>query len=270
MKRVTPAKFRVYFSLVLLAIVVLFSFLNASDATDTGIAEPLRIEQQTSTSGNHYTLFHQQTAAVDFVNQYEIGFKHRGDIFDGDGYYTLEVTLLKGDFKQSTFELSGSNCGVSAGGCVIDAEYKSQGAEILGAINYNGLTIVGNATITDAEKLAAGSSEWVRADGIPDMMYTVSSNYDINDQFQVGLNVTGQTTSVDGAGNEWPSAATFGGHFRYSATENLQFGLSGYNLTDKFDLRGNGGAVNTSGDQAVISGAPAIGRTLMASVKVSF
>lgn len=211
-----------------------------------------------------------KTAAVDFVNQYEIGFKHRGDIFDGDGYYTLEVTLLKGDFKQSTFELSATKCGDSAGGCVIDAEYKSQGAEILGAINYNGLTIVGNATITDAEKLAAGSSEWVRADGIPDMMYTVSSNYDINDQFQVGINVTGQTTSVDGAGNEWPSAATFGGHFRYSPTENLQFGLSGYNLTDKFDLRGNGGAVNTSGDQAVISGAPAIGRTLMASVKVSF
>ncbi|MDG1751498.1 MAG: TonB-dependent receptor [Thalassotalea sp.] len=211
-----------------------------------------------------------KAAAVDFVNQYEIGFKHRGDIFEGDGYYTLEVTLLKGDFKQSTYELSATKCG-GAGGCIIDAEYKSQGAEILGTLNYNGLTIVGNATVTDAEKLSSEpGSSWTRADGIPDIMYTVSSNYEITDELQVGLNVTGQTDSVDNAGNEWPAAMTFGGHIRYDLTENLQVGISGYNLTDKFDLRGNGGAVNTSGSQAVISGAPAIGRTLIASVKFNF
>lgn len=209
-----------------------------------------------------------KTAAVDFVNQYEIGIKHRGDI--SGGYYSFELTLLKGDFKQSTFELSATECGGVPGGCIIDAEYESTGAEILGTLRIDDLTIIGNATITDAEKLAAGATEWVRADGIPDVIYTISSNYEINDQFQVGLNVTGQTTTIDSAGNEYPASATFGGHIRYLPTENLEFAITGYNLTDEFDLRGNGGAADLSASPAVISGAPAIGRTLTASVKLNF
>lgn len=209
-----------------------------------------------------------QTAAVDFVNQYEIGLKHRGNV--SDGFYTFEMTLLQGDFAQSTFELSATRCPGGAGGCVIDAEYESTGAEILGSLRLGGLSIVGNATFTDAEKLAAGATEFVRADGIPDLIYTVSSNYEFNEMVQVGLNVTGQSTAVDGAGNEYPSAMTIGANAVYSPTENLEFGLTVYNLTDKFDLRGNGGLANGSVNPTVISGAPAIGRTVTASVKVNF
>lgn len=209
-----------------------------------------------------------QTSAVDFVNQYEFGIKHRGNI--DSGYYSVEVTLLSGDFKQSTYELSATRCPGGAGGCIIDAEYKSKGAEILGTLRLGDLSIVGNATVTDAQKLAAGATEWVRADGIPDVIYTVSSNYYVTDEFQVGLNVTGQTTTIDGAGNEYPSGMTFGGHARYSPTENLEFGITGYNLTNEFDLRGNGGLADSSINPTVISGAPAIGRTLTASVKLNF
>lgn len=210
-----------------------------------------------------------KTAAVDFVNQYEFGIKHRGNL--DAGYYSVEVTLLKGDFKQSTYELSATKCPGGSGGCVIDAEYKSKGAEILGTLRLGDLSIVANATITDAQKLAAGASEWVRADGIADIMYTVSSNYYLTDEFQVGLNATGQSSTVDSAGNEYPASVTFGGHARYSPTENLEFSITGYNLTNKFDLRGNGSLVNvSSGDTAVISGTPAIGRTLTAGVKLNF
>ena len=208
-----------------------------------------------------------KTAAVDFVNQYEVGVKRRGDVLSG--YYTLEVTLLKGDFKQSTYELSATRCG-GAGGCVIDAEYQSTGAEILGSVRFGDFSLVGNATYSDAEKLSAGATDWVRADGIPDLMYTVSSNYHLTDAIVAGVNFTGQTSSVDGVGNEYPSSITLGGHVRYSPTENLEFGLQAYNLTNKFDLRGNGGLADGSINPTVIGGAPVIGRTVMASVKVSF
>lgn len=209
-----------------------------------------------------------ETAAVDFVNQYEIGFKHRGDL--DDGYYSLEVTLLKGDFKQSTYELSATRCPGGAGGCVIDAEYKSQGAEILGTISWGDLVITGNATISDAEKLSAGATEWVRADGIPDLMYTISSSYNVTGKLNVGLNATGQSSSIDGVGNEYPSSITLGANARYLLTDNLEFGISVYNLTDDFSIRGNGGLVNTNANPAVISGAPVIGRTATASVKLLF
>lgn len=209
-----------------------------------------------------------QTAAVDFVNQYEVGIKRRGDVLSG--YYTFELTLLKGDFKQSTYELSATRCGGAAGGCVIDAEYKSRGAEVLGSVRFGDFSLVGNATYSDAEKLAAGASDWVRADGIPDLIYTVSSNYHLTEQIVAGLNMTGQTTSIDGVGNEYPSSITLGGHIRYSPAENLEFGLQAYNLTDKFDLRGNGGLADASSNPTVIGGSPVIGRTVMASVKVSF
>ncbi|MFC4654960.1 TonB-dependent receptor [Rheinheimera marina] len=208
-----------------------------------------------------------QTAAVDFVHQYELGVKRRGDVLDG--YYSLELTLLKGDFKQSTYELSATLCG-GAGGCVIDAEYKSQGAEILGTLRLGDFSLVGNATYSDAEKKSAGSSSWVRADGIPDLIYTLSSNYHINDQWITGLNVTGQTTAIDGAGNEYPSNYTLGANLKYSPTDNLQFGLQVYNLTDEFDIRGSGGVADASVSPTVISGGPVIGRTVNLSVTLSY
>jgi outer membrane receptor for Fe3+-dicitrate len=208
-----------------------------------------------------------KTAAVDEVNQYELGVKRRGDLWAG--FYTAEVTLLQGDFKQSTYELSATRCG-GAGGCVIDAKYESQGAEILVSYNLDNFSLIGNATISDAKKQAAGSSSWVRADGIPDMIYTLSSTYDISDEITVGLNLTGQSTAIDGAGNEYPASRTWGGFARYRPAENLELGIQGYNLLNDFDLRGNGGLADGSANPTVISGAPAIGRTMMASVKVLF
>lgn len=208
-----------------------------------------------------------RTAAVDFVNQYEVGIKQRGDI--GEGFYTLELTLLKGDFKQSTYELSATKCG-GAGGCVIDAKYQSTGLEVFATYQLDSFSLVGNATYSNAEKQAAGESSWVRADGIPDLTYTISSNYDFGDQVSAGLNVTGQTSAIDGAGNEYPASMTFGGFLRYRPTENLELGVQGYNLLNSFDLRGNGGIADASSSPTVIGGAPAIGRTMMASVKVIF
>ncbi len=207
------------------------------------------------------------TASVDFVKQYEIGLKNRGEL--GGGRYTLELTLLKGDFKQSTYELSATKCPGGAGGCVIDASYKSSGVEFYGTYRNGGFSLVANATYTKAKKAPAGSTTFIRADGIPDLTYTVNANYDLADTASFGLNATGQSSSFDGV-RVYPGGTVFGGNVRISPVENLELGIQAYNLFNKFDLRGNGGIADNSVTPSVISGAPAIGRTFTASVKYKF
>jgi outer membrane receptor protein involved in Fe transport len=208
-----------------------------------------------------------KTAAVDFVNQYEFGVKSQGHL--GSGKYTLAATALMGDFKQSTYELSATKCG-GAGGCVIDAKYKSTGLELYATYQIDAFSIVGNATYAHAQKQAAGSSGWTRADGMADLTYTISSGYDFLERFTTGLSVTGQTSAIDGAGNSYPGAATFGGYLRYKPTKNLELGVQGYNLLNTFDLRGNGGVADASVTPTVIGGAPAVGRTFMGTIRLSF
>ena len=209
-----------------------------------------------------------QTAAVDFVNQYELGIKSRGNL--GAGRYTAELTLLKGDFKQSTYELTATKCPGGAGGCIIDAKYKSSGAEFYGTYQLGGFNLAADATYSKAKKASAGTSNFTRADGIPDLIYTISSGYDFAEIATAGLSVTGQTTEIDGGGRSYPASMTFGGYLRYRPIKNLELGLQGYNLFDKFDLRGNGGVGDSSVSPGVISGAPAIGRTFSGTIKLSF
>jgi outer membrane receptor protein involved in Fe transport len=209
-----------------------------------------------------------QTAAVDVVNQFEVGVKNRGELLGGR--YTAEVTLLKGDFKQSTYELTATKCPGGAGGCIIDAKYKSTGAEFYGTYTRGNFQLVGNATYSQAKKAAAGTSNFSRADGIPDLIYTIAANYDFARKATAGLTATGQTSSIDGGGLQYPAATTFGAVLKVRPIDKLEVGLQIYNLFDKFDLRGNGGVSDSSVNPQVIGGAPAVGRTVTASVKFSF
>jgi outer membrane receptor protein involved in Fe transport len=209
-----------------------------------------------------------RTASVDLVNQYELGVKNRGALFGG--HYTAELTLLKGDFKQSTFELSATKCPGGAGGCVIDAKYKSRGAEFYGTYGIGGFSLVANATFSHAEKAGSGSNNFSRADGIPNLTYTISSNYDFARWVSVGLNASGVSSELDSNGNQYPSSTIMGANIKVRPVDKLEFGLQVYNLFDKFDLRGNGGITDSSVTPTVIGGAPALGRTVTATVRFNF
>ena len=93
------------------------------------------------------------TPSVDFVKQYELGVKNRGDVLGGR--YTAELTLLKGNFKQSTFELSATRCPGGAGGCVIDARYKSWGLEFYGTYNNGRLQPGGQCHLDQGHQVQA-------------------------------------------------------------------------------------------------------------------
>ncbi len=213
-----------------------------------------------------------RTAAVDLVNQYEIGLKNRGEVAGGDGYYTFELTLLQGDFTQSAFEPT-STPSCPNGGCVLDSEYETQGAEVLGSLRWGGLNLIANATITDAQARAAGDSGWSEAWEIPNLTYTMSANYDFSDEWIAGINMTGQTeTYARGSLDKYEGSTTWGASLRYAPTENLEFSVTGYNIFDDFAVRSPGQIINVdeSSQQATLLVNPVLGRTITASVKVSF
>lgn len=212
------------------------------------------------------------TPSVDFVKQYELGLKNRGDL--AGGRYTVEVTALKGSFKQSTFELSATRCPGGSGGCVIDARYKSYGLEFYGTYTNGGFTFVGNATWTKATRSGVDGSgnptPFTRAPYMPDLVYTLQASYDIADVASLGLNVTGQSSIVDDAGRQYPGGAVIGASLRITPLPNVEVGIQAYNLFNRYDLRGSGSIADGSVNPVVIGTGPALGRTLTASVKYSF
>jgi outer membrane receptor protein involved in Fe transport len=208
-------------------------------------------------------------ASVDFVKQYELGVKNRGSL--AGGRYSVELTLLKGDFKQSTYELTATKCPGGAGGCIIDASYKTSGAELYATYFNHGFSLVANATYTKAKKKGSAiGAVFSRADGIPDLTYTVAAGYDIGEIATVGLNMSGVTNEIDGNGLRYPGGALFGANLAVRPIHNLELGVQVYNLFDKFDFRGNGGVSDGGVNPAVIGGAPALGRSISASVKYKF
>jgi outer membrane receptor protein involved in Fe transport len=212
------------------------------------------------------------TPSVDFVNQYEIGVKNRGDL-GTSGRYTLEVTLLKGDFKRSDFEPTTTGI-CPGGGCVIDNEFKTQGLEFYSTVRLGDFSFIANATYTKAKQKftstrngtqVAGSASFGRALNIPDLSYSLSANYDFAEIASFGLTAVGQSGTFDGA-LKYPGKTLFNTNLRVTPIENVELGLNIYNLFNTYDTRGNGNGTFGGG----ITGTPAIGRTLTGSVRFSF
>lgn len=209
------------------------------------------------------------TPSVDFVKQYELGVKARGALGGGD--WTAELTLLDGQFSQSTFELSATRCPGGTGGCVLDSDFKSQGFEFFGTYRNGGLLLVTNATYSDATRKLAGAADFTRAPFIPDLSYTISASYDVADLATLGLSATGQTNIVDDAGRSFAGKTTFNASVRAYPLENFEVALNVNNLFNTFDIRGNGATlVNAAGPDALISGTPAPGRYITASARLKF
>ena len=212
------------------------------------------------------------TPSVDFVKQYELGLKNRGGL--AGGKYTLELTLLKGSFKQSTFELSATRCPGGSGGCVIDARYKSYGLEAYATYRNGGFNFVGNATWTKAKRSGVDGSgnptPFTRAQYMPDLIYTLQASYDFGDMVTFGVTGTGQSGIIDDAGRKYPGGMVLGVDLTVRPLKNLELGLQGYNVFNRYDLRGSGSPADLSVNPAVIGTGPALGQTYTASVKYSF
>lgn len=206
-------------------------------------------------------------ASVDHVMQYEVGLKARGGL--AGGQYSVELTLLAGRFSRSDFEPT-QTVQCPAGGCVIDTRYRSRGGELFATYGNGPFSLVSSVTYMRAERAAAGAGGYRRADGIPDLTYTVSLSHDIARIATLGLGVTGQTGVTDGRGLDYPGKAIFNAMARLRPTRNVELGVQLYNLFDSFDLRGAGNVVDANATPIVIGGTPVLGRTATASLRYSF
>jgi outer membrane receptor protein involved in Fe transport len=186
--------------------------------------------------------------------------------------------LLKGNFTKSDYEPT-STADCVGGGCIIDGRFKTQGAEFFATYRNGGFMLVANATYTKAKQRkvvtksgtvqSTSDANFRAADNIPDLSYAISGDYDFGIA-SLGLTAVGQSSTTSG-GLTYPGKTLFNGNFRVQPMENLEFGLSAYNLFDTFDLRGNGaGLVNAAGNNSIITGTPALGRTVTASVRLTF
>ena len=215
------------------------------------------------------------TPSVDFVTQHEIGIKNRGSL--GSGRYSVEFTLLKGDFKRSDFEPTVTGI-CPGGGCVIDNSFKTKGAEFFATLNFGDFNFIANATYTKAKQKftstrngtqVAGSANFGRALGIPDLSYSLTASYDVAEIATLGVTAVGQTGTFDGT-LEYPGKTVFNTNLKVRPLENLELGLNVYNLFNTYDARGNGVGVFQTGTPAGITGTPVIGQTFTGSLRFSF
>jgi outer membrane receptor protein involved in Fe transport len=130
--------------------------------------------------------------------------------------------------------------------------------------------LVANATYAKAEQQPSGATGYFQAQYMPKMIYTVSGEYNVLDSVSIGLAATGNTSYTDGSNANWPGSEVFTGFVRYRPVKNLELGLQGYNLFDKFDARASGGVSDASVTPAVASVGAALGRTVMGTIKLSF
>lgn len=215
------------------------------------------------------------TPSVDFVTQHEIGVKNRGSL--GGGRYSVEFTLLKGDFKRSDFEPTVTGI-CPGGGCVIDNSFKTKGAEFFATLNFGDFNLIANATYTKAKQKftstrngtqVAGSANYGRALGIPDLSYSLTASYDVAEIATLGVTAVGQSGTFDGT-LEYPGKTIFNTNLKVRPMENLELGLNVYNLFNTYDARGNGVGVFQTGTPAGITGTPVIGQTFTGSLRFSF
>lgn len=210
-----------------------------------------------------------QTSAVDEVNQTELGIKHRGEFNEAE--YSIEFTLLQGDFSQNTFEIdgTGTRCPGGAPTCVLSNEFESEGFELYGTLSWDRLSLIGTATYTDAQVKGSTATSFVDAERIPEFQYALAANYEVNQYLSGGLSLNGQTEIING-GRTWDGVNTFSGFVRVRPFDNIVLGFDAYNLFDEIAFREGGGISDTSVTPIVGTGSSVLGRTVRASVTYEF
>ena len=216
-----------------------------------------------------------RTAVSNNVYQYEIGLKNRGSI--GAARYTVEFTAYHSHFNITTFELSQTVCPIVTGDpnqftCIIADKYKTTGAEFYGTLNLGGFSLLANMTYNKSKRQpSAPGSVFRRSNNIPDLSYTFAANYDVVPMVSLGANITGVTSTLDGAGNQWPGGSVIGANIRFRPVDNLEVGLNAYNLLNKLTPLGPADASFNAGGGRFVGGiAPVLGRNVNASLRFSF
>jgi outer membrane receptor protein involved in Fe transport len=123
-----------------------------------------------------------------------------------------------------------------------------------------------SATYDNSKRAASQVAPFLRSPNIPRLTYTGLVSYDIADKGEIGFSFNGQTSTPGGDGRSYPGSVLFGAFAKIRPIENIEVGISAYNLFNSFALQGAGGVV----DATHINAGGAQGRSVRGSIKFSF
>ena len=202
-----------------------------------------------------------KNAAVDFVNQTEVGVKYR------DGGLSLFATGFYARAEEQNFDQNRP-----VGQQFVDRKYRSYGLELEAAYRSGGFSIAGSGTYTDS-KITRDALNVATIGNRPKrqakFVYNITPQYDI-DTFTVGANVVGTSSSFTQDSNllRLPGFTQVNAFVSVRPIERVQISLNANNL---FNVNGFTEAEEDSiPANGVVRARSINGRTVSAAVKFEF
>jgi len=212
------------------------------------------------------------STAINFLNQQEVGVKHRGFV-GGAGNYSVEITGFRSTLTENNYDFTRINNPPPNNDPNISNDYRSWGVELTGRLNLGNFRLAVDATWVNPKIKDSATAALVgnRPGGIPKLTYLISPSYDAG-LFAVGLSASGQTSAPNDDFNLYTVRGTtfFNGFLKVRPIENLELGLNANNLFDTLGYRGGGQLLPTSATTGIFQNSAVYGRTVTASIRYNF
>lgn len=210
--------------------------------------------------------------AINFLNQQEVGVKHRGFV-GADGNYSVEITGFRSSLTENNYDFTRINNPPPNNDPNISNSYRSWGIEFTGRLNLDNFHLSIDATWVNPKIKDSATAALVgnRPGGIPKLTYLISPSYDMG-LFAVGLSASGQSNAPIDDFNTFTLRGTtfFNGFVKVRPVENLELGLNANNLFDTLGYRAGGTLLPVSANTGIFQNSAVYGRTITASVRYSF
>ena len=210
--------------------------------------------------------------AVNFLNQQEIGVKHRGFV-GGSGNYSVEITGFRSTLTESNYDFTRINNPAPNNDPNISNSYRSWGVEFTGRFNMGDFHLAADLTFVNPKikESATAALAGNRPGGIAKLTYLISPSYDMG-LFAVGLSASGQTSAPIDDFNSYTLRGTtfFNGFVKIRPVENLELGLNANNLFDTLGYRAGGLLLPINATGGIFQNSAVYGRTVTASIRYNF
>ncbi|MGJ3626140.1 hypothetical protein AB5I41_02785 [Sphingomonas sp. MMS24-JH45] len=168
----------------------------------------------------------------------------------------MQLSLLKANFTQSTYELSATRCPVVRAGASSMRASERRGMDR--HVQQRRLLALHQRDLHQGEAVERGRDRIHPLAQPADLTYNVVANYQVGEMVGVGAAMTGQTTPPTTPA-AYPGKAIFNGNLTVMPIRNVSSGQ--HQSVRHLRLRGNGGVADASVSPTVITGAPALGQT---------
>ena len=173
-----------------------------------------------------------KAASTDPIQQTEVGFKSRGDIFGGR--FGLNVTAFHAAISVHNFDLT-----IGPNGTYFSLAYHANGVEWESNWRKGPFSVNANFTYVDTNIVADSDAAALHknAKKVPELTYLIAPSYDFG-KAQVGLIIQGQTEQYNDDDNtlQLPAQTFVDAYAKYNLNQNLVLKLNVNNLFDSYGI----------------------------------